>query len=419
MSKPTPEGRTGARREPRVLYLTSHLPAPPVSGGRRREFELVKRLGRRCELELVAASKAYEDDLAHVSHLQDSCATIHVFPCEQRRPSPLHPFQLERHRSRDLSRYLRRRLDLGAVDLIHVEGFYMMQHVPDDIDVPVLLVEQNIEYDLWRQRADHEDDPGRRAAHLREYLLTLQEEIRAWRRAGRCAILTKEDRELMLREDPGLDVDLVPDGADHLVPHHPVRGASRRAGKRVIFIANFAYQPNEDAVRHLCRDIWPHVHNRHPDAQLWLVGNSPSPVVLAEAASAGAAVTGRVARTEPYLDAADVLVCPLRVGGGVKVKVLEGLVRGKPMVSTSVGVQGLPAEAANTMIVCDDPRAFAHAVIRLLEDPGERRRLGSAAAAVAKTLPTWDDSARALARIYESLIAGRHDGPREVVRTGA
>jgi glycosyltransferase involved in cell wall biosynthesis len=113
----------------------------------------------------------------------------------------------------------------------------------------------------------------------------------------------------------------------------------------------------------------------------------------------GVEVTGRVPSVEPHLDEAAVVVAPLRVGGGVKVKVLEALSRGKAVVSTSVGVQGLTQSPA---VVADEPAAFATAVADLLADPAARDRREQAALRYARSLPTWDDAARALLGCYRA-----------------
>jgi glycosyltransferase involved in cell wall biosynthesis len=114
-------------------------------------------------------------------------------------------------------------------------------------------------------------------------------------------------------------------------------------------------------------------------------------------------VTGRVPSVEPYFERAQVIVCPLREGGGVKVKVLEALARGKAVVTTSVGVQGLGPAADDALRVEDRPRRFARAVAEILRDETERRRLEQAAKALAATLPTWDDAVDGLIGCYQEL----------------
>jgi glycosyltransferase involved in cell wall biosynthesis len=115
-------------------------------------------------------------------------------------------------------------------------------------------------------------------------------------------------------------------------------------------------------------------------------------------------VTGYVPDVLPYLDAADVVVCPLRIGGGVKLKTIEALRRGKAIVSTHVGAQGLDRAARRALVIADDPREFADAVANLLARRDHRLRREAQAARVAAPLPTWDGAAAALGSIYDELL---------------
>jgi len=247
-----------------------------------------------------------------------------------------------------------------------------------------VLVEQNIEWQLFEQQ-------GRGA----EARATRRSELAVWREADVLGALTRDDRAV-IHGHTGRHVHLVPDGADHL----RAPGAAQRRppdGKRILMVGNFGYAPNVDGARWLVHDVMPQVRAATPGARLQLVGAAPPPAIDALACD-DVEVTGRVPDVAPYLEAADVVVCPLRYGGGVKVKMLEALRAGKAIVSTDVGCQGLalgPAAVRRAGTAGD----FADAIVDLLADPGRRRRAEQAAAAV--ELPTWDDGAEALAECWQ------------------
>ena len=210
---------------------------------------------------------------------------------------------------------------------------------------------------------------------------------------------------------PDLEVRLVPDGVDHHPTLDRASGPSevilpRNEGPIVTFVANFGYLPNVDAALYLAERILPRVAARVPSVKVFLVGNAPPPQIRA-LQNDHIVVTGRVPSVEPYLDAADVVVCPLREGGGVKVKVLEALRRAKAVVTTSVGAQGLHPEASGALVVRDEPRSFARAVTELLLDETARRQLEKAAQRFSNALPTWEEAARALGDCYQELAPGR------------
>lgn len=393
----------------RVLFLTCHLPYPAWSGGRLREFELLSRLAETCDIGLRCVSKTYEEDQANAAKLGAICQSIEIFPADKTVPADddalVMPPQVLQHRSNDLARRIAQ--DLASPtrwELVHVEGFYMMQHVPEATQTPVVLTEQNIEYVLWRQRAARTHSKKQRRRYLWQYLRTLQCEMAAWEKADVCATVTEEDRILMLASHANPDVRLVPDGCDHLRaaagPFPPVDD------RGVVFVGNFAYEPNVDAARFLCRQIVPRVRDMVRDARFTLVGNDPPADVLRLADRAGVGVTGRVPEVAPFLRRAAVVACPLRIGGGVKVKVLEALHEGKALVTTSVGAQGIPGLDRGAF-VADHPRDFAAGVAQLLQDRQLRAALERAALDLSSRLPSWDDASKALLDCYLEVCSPR------------
>jgi glycosyltransferase involved in cell wall biosynthesis len=290
----------------------------------------------------------------------------------------------------------------GGFDLVHVEGFYLMQHVPTQPGVPVLLVEQNVEYELARQRAVMSGS----ADAMLDAAATERAERRCWESATRLAAVTEEDANVIAAAAPSRLVQVVPDGADHLPSLRVVEDEPVLAHPGVplmVLLGNFAYEPNVDAAGFMCSEILPRIRAQVPQAELWLVGHAPTAEVK-QLADARIRVTGVVPDVRPYLDIADVVVCPLRIGGGIKVKTIEALRRGKAIVSTSVGAQGLDAACRGSLVIADQPDGFASEVASLLRSPQDRAQLGRRAAAAARDLPTWDQAAAELARTYEELL---------------
>lgn len=398
----------GSRR-PRVLFLTCHLPYPPISGGRRREFELLVRLSEHFDIHVYAASKTYTEDREHAAVLEEFCSDVQVSAKPDLRHSP-DAYNGERsllvaeNASPKLARAAARMLQAREVDLIHAEGFYMAQHARDRKLIPLLLVEQNLEYTLCRQRAELSPVADKPRAVV-EYLRTLRDETHAWRMADKIGAVTNDEADAMMEAAPDLDVRVLPDGFDHLAPRGttPLPDATVPT---VVFVANFAYQPNVDAAQYLCRRVMPLVRARRPDVRLMLVGNAPPPTVW-DLGCDDVIVTGRVPDVSPYISQAHVVVSPLRIGGGIKVKVLEALHLGKAVVTTSVGIQGLPSNILDAVVLADDAGGFADAIVRVLHDAGLRRHLETTAATFARSLPTWDDAAAAVTDTYLDLTSVR------------
>lgn len=348
-------------------------------------------------------TKTLAEDRLHVDVLRSRGVEVTLIPAvnEPARPDLSHPgtaYQVLRHRSVDGARVVLPH----PFDVVHVEGYYMRQHAPR-APGRTMLVEQNIESQLWRQRAEVEDDQGRHRWMRQEERATAAAERAAWRAADVVGAVTPEDRSAIARVVRHDRIVVVPDGIDHRSGDDGDDDPVLPRPPRVVLVGNYAYEPNVDAATYLVGAILPRMRALGVRPSVLLVGNEPPEEVRRLAADPDVTVTGRVRSVDPYLDSADVVACPLRIGGGVKVKVLEALARGCATVTTSVGAQGLGDAARSALRIADDPDAFAAAVTGLVRDRVERERLQSAAAAAAPGYGTWDDSAALLLEQWHAL----------------
>jgi glycosyltransferase involved in cell wall biosynthesis len=400
----------------KILFLTAHLPYPPFSGGRKREFELVSRLSRSCDIHLCSITKSWEADSMYINDLLQYCRRINLFeaeaPTTKQQYYSQYPHQMKKHMSEEASSYISFLLKNQSFDVVHIEGYYLLQHLPTKVEVPILLIEHNIEHLLALQRFMVAVREEEKSYFWSEYIKTLKWEQLMWKRATVCVALTKEDKIIMERLESNIDVRLIPNGSDHQKKiddvttllsssfEHPVITAN---SPTVLFVGNFAYEPNVDAALYFCRDIFPLILKDVPNVKLFLVGNAPPSEICSLRSNRHIEVSGLVDSLIPFYKHADVVVCPLRIGGGVKVKVLEALGHGKAIVSTSIGAQGLDLSTHRAVVVADEVRGFADNVVRLLVHPEERHIQERQALAYAGTLPTWDKVSEAFARLYDEM----------------
>jgi glycosyltransferase involved in cell wall biosynthesis len=351
----------------------------------------------------------------HVNDLRQYCTSVNLFKAATRankQQYALYPHQMKKHISEEASSYISFLLKNQSFDVVHIEGYYLLQHVPAKCEVPILLVEHNIEHLLALQQFKVAVTQQEKSYFWSEYIKTLKWEQLMWKRATVCVALTDEDKISMKRLESNIDVRMIPNGSDHQKEIDDVTPLLSNSFEQtiisdnfpsILFVGNFAYEPNVDAAMYFSRDIFPLILKDVPNVKLFLVGNAPPPVICSLTSNSQIEVTGRVASLIPFYKHADVVVCPLRIGGGVKVKVLEALGFGKAIVSTSIGAQGLDLSTYRAVAVADEVTDFAENVVRLLVHPEERHIQQREALAYARTLPGWDQVSEAFERLYEEM----------------
>jgi glycosyltransferase involved in cell wall biosynthesis len=201
-------------------------------------------------------------------------------------------------------------------------------------------------------------------------------ELGLMRAADVTLVVTEEEREHVQRDLPSARVEVVPNAHEVVADVAPLED---RAG--LLFVGGFEHLPNIDAVEYLVRSVMPLVRKQLGDVPLTIAGSKPTPAVL-ELASANVEVTGFVPDLEALLDRTRVMVAPLRYGAGMKGKVTQSLAQGLPVVTTSIGAEGLGAVDGRDMLIAEDPQAFADAVVRLYRDDALWRTLSANGQAV-------------------------------------
>jgi len=393
----------GARS--RVLFVSHDMLWPTVGGGRIRCGKLLLRAleETRTDLVVVAPRADVTRNMAAVPELLG--LRTHVF-VDESAPGPA-----PSRASRPAAAHLRRLAAQGAgYDAVHLEGHYLLPLVPPDLLARTVIVDHNIESQLLEQRAEMgEPVSADEIATLR------RSEQRAWRQAGAVVALSPEDAAEMHRREPTVIPHLIPNGWDHLPPPASARPDDEGCltSPRLFFLADYDYPPNRDAFVWLVTDVFPRIREQVPGVRLVLAGINLSPD-LARLAGAcpGADVRGFVSDLPTELDRSDVVLCPLRIGGGVKVKVIEAIRRACLLVSTTVGgIQGIPEPLRSAVCFADDAATSAGHVIRLCADPQERRRRRAQLRANQSAAPTWEESSVRIMQLWSHLSTGVDRSP--------
>jgi polysaccharide biosynthesis protein PslH len=286
------------------------------------------------------------------------------------------------------------------VDVVVVESAHMAEYrVP--LGPVVVLDEHNLEYELSRRMAEAERSALRRAYHRREAAKLERVEQRLWHTVSGCALTSTREERVVRSIAPELVTAAVPNGVDceyftpattPVVPHS------------LVFVGLLRYRPNLDGALHLVDDILPAVRLRHPDTTVTIVGDGDARD-LARLRREGVDVTGRVADVRPYVARAEVVAVPIRIGSGTRLKVVEGLAMGKPMVSTALGYEGLDLVPGRHLLAADGARAFGDAVARLFEDRLLACSLGREGRAEIERSHTWEQSSKRFRALIDECRA--------------
>jgi glycosyltransferase involved in cell wall biosynthesis len=306
-----------------------------------------------------------------------------------------------------LQQTLDRALRAKRFDVVNLEfpylGHYDLRQAPRGQKPPPLVVDSHeIAYDLARQFALAGGSLGRRLYAGVNWRKLRREELDTYRDADGVYLCSPADERRLLDQVPGVRTAVIPNAAD--VEYYQPRSTDPQPdGRTVVYFGLLSTIPNIDGVVHFVRDIWPRIAEADPEARCKIIGGRPPPSLLALAGSR-VELTGFVSDLRPHLAAAAVVVVPLRLGGGTRLKIVEAMAMGKAIVSTTLGGEGIEAVAGRDILVEDEPAAFADAVHRLLAEPGRAARIGQSARRLAVERYGWSQAARALEGFYRRIL---------------
>lgn len=284
-----------------------------------------------------------------------------------------------------------------AIDLCVADFMVAVPNVPLAGPVPVVYFAHNVEYMIWKRLCDNESRAWRRALLGIEWRKMRRCEAATCRDARLTVAVSPQDRDALATLAPGAEVRAVPTGVDidYFAPDDDAETPDH-----LVYMGSMDWHPNEDAVEYFIDAILPRIRRERPAVTLTVVGRNPSRRLQRLAAQAGVHVTGTVDDVRTFVATAAVVVVPLRVGGGTRLKIFEALAMGKAVVSTTVGAEGLPLVDGTHWIRADEPVSFAEAVVTLLRDSAHRRRLGAAGRRMVEERYSWAQ----VATEFEALI---------------
>ena len=400
-----------------ILWIKTELLHPIDKGGKIRTYNMLKELKREHRITYLTLDDGKGDAAARERAIE-YCHDLVCVPHKQRQKftagfyaelfsnlvSSL-PYAIKKYTSSELRQEISRRA--GDCDVVVCDFLAPAANVPANLGKPTVLFQHNVEAMIWKRHCEVQHNPLKKAYLFAQWKKMRAFERRMCRSFDSVVAVSQEDCEQMRSEYGAQNVFDVPTGVD--TEFFRPSGVEKSAPHNLVFTGSMDWLPNEDAIRYFTEQIMPRIKSQIPDATLTVVGRNPYQSLVELAKNDDSIiVTGRVDDVRPYMERAAAYVVPLRVGGGTRLKIFEAMAMEKPIVSTTIGAEGLPVSDGAELLLADTPEAFAAAVVRVLRDSDLANELAQRAANLVRAEFGWQKVAERFANICEgALIASQ------------
>ena len=403
----------------RILWVKADKLLPVQNGGNIRTFHVLRYLSSRHELTFYSYY-AGTPDLDYERELQRQLPGA-VAICTGKRElggaargfdyfahlNAHAPYAVSRFAHSPVQKQIHKWFREGRFDVAVCDFLDAAINFPGNLNIPSVLFQHNVESEIWRRHAATAGNPMKKMLYGMEFRKMLSYERAAVCKFHHVIAVSENDRALMMRWVDGDCVTVVPTGVD-LTQYRPAQPNPKASNPLITFVGAMDWDPNVDGVEYFCQEVWPLILGKVPHARFRIVGRNPDRRVQ-KWSSDSIEITGRVPSVVEHLHESAVVIVPLRIGGGTRLKIYEAMATAKAVVSTSIGAEGLDVHHGQDIILADDPASFAQAVIKLLQDPDLRRRYENAAAQTAARYD-WP----AIGECFESVLrlaAGKESLP--------
>jgi glycosyltransferase involved in cell wall biosynthesis len=392
----------------RVLLLTQVLPYPPDSGPKVKTYYVLKYLAQQHQVTLVSFVRD-TDKPEYIRHLETLCERVITVPIRRAKTDDLRylgqslisgdPWMMLRDQRPDMRQVL---ADLAAgtpFDVVHADQLNMGQYALPFAHSRKVLDLHNALWMLYKRLSETTPFTSpMKYLLMRDWPLLKRYEGEMCRRFDAVTAVTEEDRQLLLEAGARDDITIIPIAIDTeeqaLIPRRPT-------GPHIIHIGTMYWPPNIDGITWFLEAIYPLIKAQVPDVRCTLIGSRPPESIIQRAQTDRTlAVTGYVEDPTPFIEDSSMMIVPLRAGGGMRVKILNAFAQGIPMVSTSIGCEGILTEHNKNILIADDAGGFAEACVRLLTDYALNARLTAAGRQTAEEHYDYRRACRPLDALY-------------------
>lgn len=393
----------------RILFLSHRFPYPPTFGSKVRAFNTIKHLARQHEVSVLSLVRS-DDEAAEAAGIAPYCAeyrALRVHDAVQAAkivatlPTPLSASEAF-FDSASMRREIQRQVDRRSYDFVFAHCSAVGRYIEHLDGLPRLIDYCDVDSRKWRDYVDFKPWPLSQGYRWEAWRME-RAERRIAAAVEQVTVATPGEVHALAEVGVHNRVDWFANGVD--LEYFRPEGAGYDESV-ITFVGRMDYFPNEQCMVDFCATVWPLLRRERPRLQLQIVGAAPTRRVLALAGIAGVKVTGAVPDVRPYLRRSALTITPLKIARGTQNKILESMALGVPVVSSSVAARGVDAVPGEHLLVADSPQEVTAAVLRLLADPVERRRLAEAGRARVASHHGWSGALGRLDGIMARCLAG-------------
>lgn len=413
----------------KILWFSHIVPYPPKGGALQRNFNLIAQLASEHRVwlltfnqrALIPSAPALD---AAIAGLKPYCEQVSVLPLPGDHSAPAKaslivksaftsaPYAVNWSRSAAMERLFRETVQSFRPDLIHYDAIGLAHYHHRSIPACQVLNHQNIESAMMLRRSEQEPNLLKKL-----YFRGEAEKIRRYERLH-CprfdlnVTVSDVDTATLEATVPGVKAEVIPNGVD--ISYFTPGPAGEEEEGSLVFAGGMGWYPNRDAMLYFADQLWPMLKRSEPNVRMTVVGRRP-PARLVELSrrDPNFSVPGYVDDVRPYLKRASVYVCPIRDGGGTRLKLLDAMAMGKPIVATSIAIEGTDSVPGRHVLVGDRPEEFVSRVVTALRDPALRRTLSRQARSLVEEEYDWTHIGKKINGLYGRLAASHRPAAPE------
>jgi sugar transferase (PEP-CTERM/EpsH1 system associated) len=391
-----------------ILFVAPRLPYPDNTGARIRMLNILKQIARNNSITFL--SFCFENDGVAIKKLEQLGIQVHVVTAQEKiKPIFLlskKPVSIEKYFSLAMAIKLKEILGKNRFDLVHFDHLHIGQYRRYIERLPCILDEHNVETLILKRCAKVESNILKKIFFLSQANKMLNFEADLVKQFTRCLVVSEEDKyNLIELSKGGASVEVIPNGVDLKYFYLQDNLRTPEEENSIVFTGSMDWLPNIDAVRYFCKEILPFVWQKQSNVKFYAVGkNAPLSLKNLSKKEKRIIVAGEVKDVRPYIANSKVFIVPIRIGGGTRLKILEAMAMGKPVVSTSVGAEGIAYTDGKNICIKDTAREFASAIVDMLLNENKRIEFGRSGRELVLAGYDWQCIGEKLDVIYRSVL---------------